>query len=232
MKAPLPPNEADRLQALAEYRLMDSGFDDAYDEITRLLAQICDVPIALIGLIDRDRQWFKSVVGLNSSETPRNETFCAHAILKPGEMMVVSDATADPRFADNPAVTGEPGIRFYTGLPLNTPEGQPLGTFCMVDVKPRILTAEQARMLQVLGRQISRLFELHKTSRKLADALGKVKVLEEILPTCGHCKAIRDEQGNWHSLESYLDAKVNVSMSHGICPDCMKKHYPGYKASR
>ncbi len=223
MEAAQPSNETERLKALAEYRLLDTEFEQAYDDITALLAHVCGCPIVLIGLIDERRQWFKSKIGIPTSENRRDQTFCQHAILQPDQMLVVDDATKDPRFADLPAVTVAGGVRFYAGMPLTTPDGLPLGTLCMADARPRQLSDEQLRVLRILARQVTSLFELRRATFNLAQALAKVKNLESLLPTCSYCKAIRDERGNWHSLETYLDERANVSLSHGICPECLTK---------
>ncbi len=131
----------------------------AFDDIARIAAEACDVPIALITLIDRDRQWFKGRVGLQMTEIPRAWAFCAHAILAPSEVFVVEDATADGRFASNPFVTGEPGIRFYAGAPLVTRTGAALGTVSVIDREPRTLEARQREVLKVLARQVVEMLE-------------------------------------------------------------------------
>ncbi len=118
--------------------MLDTSPEAAFDDITQLVARLCDVPIALVSLVDTDRQWFKSRVGLDSTQTAREMVFCAHTILE-NKPLVVADATLDARFADNPLVTGEPGIRFYAGAPLVTRSGFALGTLCVIEVQPREL---------------------------------------------------------------------------------------------
>ncbi len=231
MKAPLPPNEVERLNALRDYHLLDTEPEQDYDDLVRLAARICGTAIATVALIDRDRQWFKAAVGTTTRETPRDVAFCAHTILKPDEMLVVPDATRDVRFSSNPLVTGAPRIRFYAGVPLRAATGEALGSVCVIDSAPKILTADQLDSLAVIARQVNRLMDLRLASAKLARALAEVKVLEGLLPTCCHCKAIRDEQGRWQPMELYVMERTRSKFSHGICPDCARRLYPDYDLS-
>lgn len=174
--APLPPNEAERLAALQETGVLDTVGESVYDDLTHLAAALCDMPIALISLIDGQRQWFKSRVGLRMSETPREQAFCAYAILSPDALMEVPDALQDPRFADNPLVTGLPHIRFYAGSPILSEEGLPLGTLCVIDRKPRQLTPVQQASLRALARVTSELLRLRRqTLNQIGQTLGNLK---------------------------------------------------------
>lgn len=153
LSAPLPGREADRLRALYELDVLDTEAEDRFDRVTRLAAHILDVPIALVSLVDVDRQWFKSRVGLEAVQTPREHAFCAHAILD-DEVMVVGDATQDPRFAGNPLVVAAPDIRFYAGAPLIVGDDLRVGTLCVIDREPREVSEAQRRALEDLAKVV------------------------------------------------------------------------------
>ena len=170
--------EHERLAALARYGILDTAPEDAFDELVQLASTICEAPIALISLIDATRQWFKARVGLDATETPRAISFCTHAI-RERELFVVQDARADPRFAGNPLVTGEPHIRFYAGAPLLTPDGHSLGTICVIDREPRVLTAAQRHGLGALARQVVVQLELRRQIAEKAIAEERLALVVE-----------------------------------------------------
>lgn len=132
----VPPNEAERIAAIVNYGILDTGYEETFDRVTRIAANVFEVPIALVSIVDGTRQWFKSAVGLAARETPREISFCTHAILG-SDVFVVPDACLDQRFVDNPLVTGSPNVRFYAGAPLINPLGYALGTMCVIDRQPR-----------------------------------------------------------------------------------------------
>jgi diguanylate cyclase (GGDEF)-like protein len=165
--APKADRETRRLIALESYRILDTEFEEAFDRYTRLAAVLIDAPIAAISFVDAERQWFKSVIGMTLRETPRDVSFCAHAILQQ-RPLIVQDASLDPRFCDNPLVTSEPGLRFYAGAPLRTPDGENIGTICVLDPRPRDLTAEQQRSLADIADSVVTTLELYKTLREMS----------------------------------------------------------------
>ncbi|MGF7150576.1 PAS domain S-box-containing protein [Sphingomonas zeicaulis] len=186
-------DEQQRLDALAAYRILDTPAEQGFDEIVAFAAALCEVPTALISFVDRDRQWFKARTGLDAAETARSLSFCDHA-MRGDELMVVSDARRDPRFADNALVTEGLGIRFYAGAPLRTPEGVPLGALCVIDTQPRDgLTPLQRQGLNVLAAQVMARLALRRqdieheaqgqrTERARAESEEKFRLLADTMP--------------------------------------------------
>jgi diguanylate cyclase (GGDEF)-like protein len=168
-----PPDEQQRQQTLESLNILDTAIEERFERVTRLAARMMGVPIAAITMIDGDRQYFKSVQGLPSDDVPRETTFCSHTILR-NEPFIVGDALQDERFADNPTVVGDPGIRFYAGCPVHAPDGQPIGALCVIDRQPRALSETQLEDLKDLAAMV----EVEIKSRQIA--IAQLKMNEEL----------------------------------------------------
>lgn len=172
--------EKKRLNVLWQYDVLDTPPEALFDDLTELAARICEAPVALISLVDEDRQWFKSKVGTTLQETSRDISFCAHAIQQ-SCLFIVPDATKDERFAKSPLVTSEPNIRFYAGAPLISPDGYALGTLCIIDKVPRHLRQEQKEALTILARHVVSQLELRRRSAQLATSRKEARRLKSAL---------------------------------------------------
>ncbi|OOQ62285.1 hypothetical protein BC343_01630 [Mucilaginibacter pedocola] len=190
MSYPVPANEEERLDSLDSYDILDTMPENDFDELTHLASEICQTSISAISLIDDKRQWFKSIVGLSSTQTPREQAFCAHTILKPGEIMVIPDARQDSRFASNPLVTGNPNIVFYAGVPLVNEDGFALGSLCVIDTMPKQLTPRQLKSLRILGKQVITQMELRRKLARLErsnqDLLETNSFIQKFASTAAH----------------------------------------------
>ena len=176
-----PKNEAARISALRAYQILDTPPERAFDDITKLAAQILNVPVIAVSFLDDDRQWFKSTVGLNISGTSRDISFCGHAIVLK-EVMTVNDTHLDERFANNPLVTGESGFRFYAGAPLIDENGYGLGTLCALDTKPRVFTDEEKTVLRVLANQVLTQMTLRQEIAKRTASEALLRAVNDIAP--------------------------------------------------
>ena len=216
--APLPQTEAERLADLHSFAILDTEADAAIDEVVRLAARLSGCPIALVSLVDRERQWFLSRVGLEPQETPRDEALCAHAILTPAEPLAVADATHDPRFVDSALVTGAPHVRAYLGVPLVSAGGHAMGTLCVIDSTPRRHDPETVQALQVLARTVTSNLELRRALRqsremaltdaltglpnrralagRLAQELARGGVLAAVILDLDHLKQVNEAEGH------------------------------------
>jgi PAS domain S-box-containing protein len=199
MTASLPADEEARLDALRRYAILDTEPEQDFDDLTRLAAQICGTPIAVVSFIDERRQWFKSKVGLSVCETSRDVAFSAHTILQ-RDVFVVEDALADQRFASNPFVLGEPGIRFYAGAPLLTADGHALGALCVMDRVPRNVSAAESTALQALARQVIAQLELRRSVREQREfAAHEDSTARKLAET-----ALRESNEKFHQLANHL----------------------------
>lgn len=208
MRAPgIPANEAERLEALEAYRVMDTPPEDAFDDLTALAAWSLDVPIALVSLVDADRQWFKSRYGLDALETPRDISFCGHVVADQ-KIVVVSDALKDERFHDNPLVTDGPKVRFYAGVPLTTPDGHVLGTLCAIDHDAREVTEQQLDTLRILSRQVAAQLELRRQlllTRDYKQLFDNSNVLPAVTDFDGYFKRIN---WRWPAMLGYSEQEL------------------------
>ena len=180
------PREEERIEALLKYTILDSLPEPEYDNLTRIASIICGTPIAMISLVDTNRQWFKSKTGMCMSETDRDISFCGHAINQNGEMLIVPDARKDERFHDNPLTTGESQVVFYAGAPIHTPDGLPLGTLCVMDNKPGDLSESQKEALQDLAKQVMILMEFRRVIRVLFEQNNHILKLNGQLNEFAH----------------------------------------------
>ncbi len=209
LHASKPADEQARLDALRQYQILDTAAEAEFDALTEITARILQVPIVLVSIVDADRQWFKARFGLEVTETPRNISFCGHVVLAK-QTLIVPDARVDPRFVDNPLVTGAPHVCFYAGVPLQTPEGFPLGTLCAVDHKPRELSAEQVGLLERLARQAMALLTLRRRTLeyRYADE-ERQRLTQEIVTVLDHIPAMvgywDKDLRNRHANKTYFD---------------------------
>jgi PAS domain S-box-containing protein len=181
MKAPLPPDEVQRLETLRQYEVLDTPPEQSFDDLTLLASHICQTPMALVSLVDEKRQWFKSKIGVSAAETSRDIAFCAHTILHKDEVLEVCDAQLDPRFMDSALVTTDPHIRFYAGAPLVTSDGHALGALCVMDRAPRTLSAEQLAALRALSRRVVSQLEIQRQARELVNEAAERQRAETLL---------------------------------------------------
>ena len=228
--APIPDDEEVRLRALDRYAILDTLPERDYDDVTSLATYICGTPIALVSLVGRGRQWFKAKTGLGVRETARADSFCAHTVVSPemlsaaGEKMlpqtlVVEDARLDQRFADNPLVVGDPEVRFYAGAPLVTPEGHVLGTVCVIDMQPRVLTQPQIAALEALSRQVMTRLELRLKVVEEAKRADALRTAEKLAVVGRLASAVA------HEINNPLQSMTNLLFMAEVGPEAERSGY-------
>ncbi len=209
----IPSNETERLKALRSYEILDSISEKEYDQLTAIASQICGCKMSLISLLDENRQWFKSRVGLDVEETERKVAFCAHAINDPSHALIVPDARLDERFHDNPLVTGDPHLAFYAGVPLVNGDGLPLGTLCVLDNEPKNLNDAQLTALSALANQVMALLELRKSKFEMEAMLqqleDKNRELEQFAFVAAH-----DLKSPLNGISSLTEMLLNTGEQH------------------
>ena len=212
--AALPANEADRLKSLAAYQILDTLPEGVYDDITQIASEIAGTPIALLNIIDANRQWTKSRQGMEISEIPRELAFCAHAILNPDELLVVEDARYDERFHDNPLTTGGPNIVFYAGVPIVNDGGYALGALCVIDSRPRTLPDNKLMALKAIGKLVNVHFELRKTKLELERIHDEMKRLSKVKTS-----SVPPLPDQTQELVETILSSVNTLVKNGPRPD-------------
>ena len=221
--APLPFNEQERLEALQKYGILDTEPEAAFDAMVHLASYICQTPIAAISLVDEQRQWFKAIVGLDVAETSRNVAFCAHAILH-DETMIVRDAKEDERFCDNPLVTSSPDIRFYAGVPLVTSQGQHLGTLCVIDRVPRVLSADQLEAIQVLASNVMAHLDLRLSHKQIRQYMDDLQLAATIFEASSDSMIVTDAENRIITVNPAFTATTGYTISEvvGKSPSLLK----------
>lgn len=242
---PVPDNETERLNTLRSYDILDTEPENRFDDLTLLATKICGTPGAVISLVDENRQWFKSRIGVAATQTSREEAICAYAIMSP-DLFIVADAAQDTRFAHHSHVLGEHHVRFYAGAPLEAPNGHRLGALCVIDHVPRRLKPEQLESLHLLARQVMSQMTLGKYVQDMRTALQEKEsveldlkkllrdfqnshdlscLLDTSLPICYACKKVRDERGCWVHIEAYLTRSIGIGATSSICPECLRQRF-------
>lgn len=227
-RKPNSHSEPERVETLRHYEILDTPTDGAFDRVTALAARFFNVPISLVSLVDEDRIWFKSRFGLDLSQIDRAPGLCASAIFSESAY-VVKNAVEDPRTLANPLVAGSFGLKFYAAIPLVTHDGHGLGTFNIIDFKPRDFTSQDEENLKAFADIVMDQMELRLSARiactSLSNLLKKEHAIGDFLTVCAWTRKIRVE-GNWMSFEEFLMQRLGIPVTHGIHPDAAKNFIP------
>lgn len=214
-----------RVDALTEYAILDSDPEPRFDALTKILSLALDLPVAVISLVDADREWTKAAYGVAPASLPTEPGFAAEAITS-GGLSVIEDVAADPRFAAHPLVTGPRQLRFFVGAPLEIECGHRIGSLWALGPEPRTLLPRETELLRTLAQQVVEMLELRRTEAQLEDAVQRIRTLASLIPICSHCRKVRDDENHWSTLERLVQAKTGSRFTHGICPECVREHYP------
>jgi GAF domain-containing protein len=231
VNASLNQNNVRRLTTLRRYEILDSVVERTYDDIVRLASHIFDAPIAAILQMNNGQQLLKSCIGVRGGElfSLHTQSFC-HETMNEHEVLMVEDLAVDERFWQNPLVVSGPLVRFFAGAPLATADGKVAGALCVMDTKPRRALSREKDMLRSLSRMVMTTMELRRVSDALAEEVVRVKNLSGLLPICSGCKNIRNDSGYWQRVECYVQENSAAEFTHGMCPDCAHKFFPGVPA--
>lgn len=209
-KVPYPPQEEERIESLRSYEVLDSSAESNYDDIVALAASICNTPMAVISLIDVDRQWFKAKVGVEVTETPRDLAFCSYTVCG-NRPLVIENASTDPIFHDHPLVTGGINVRFYAGVPLLTGEGHALGSLCVIDTVPKVLSDRELEALKKLGKQVISLLELRKSESLLRKSNDRIMQFDRFFNLSPDVFTITDMSGRFIAMNPALTNAIGYT---------------------
>ncbi|KIG15345.1 Diguanylate cyclase (GGDEF domain) with GAF sensor [Enhygromyxa salina] len=214
-----------RVDTLHGYAILDSEPEPRFDALTKISSLALDLPVTLITLVDAAREWTKSAYGVELASLPTQLGFGSAAIAA-RQLLVIEDISTDPRFAAHPLVTGPLQLRFFAGVPLEVRCGHQIGSLCVFGQTPHAVTPRETELLLALAGQVVQMLELRRTESELEGAVQSIRTLATLIPICSHCRKVRDDENHWSTLERLVQAKTGSRFTHGICPDCVREHYP------
>jgi len=216
-----------RLEAVHACAVLGQDPDPRFTDVAQLACEVLDVPYAMICLVDESRQRPLATVGFATEPTPRACSFGEEVVsMRDTSLLLIADASGDARFANDPMVEAPMNVRFVAGAPLRLPSGSVLGALLMFDNQPRSLDARGRDLLTRFTARVVDLLELHRAAAELAHARAHLDSLATLIPICSHCRKVRNEGNQWQTLERLVQAKTGSRFTHGICPDCIREHYP------
>jgi GAF domain-containing protein len=216
------------VHTLHEYAMLDSDPEPRFDAITKILSLALELPVVLISLVHADREWVKVAYGVEPDAVLGELASLGFGaeVIGSADLLVVEDAAADPRFAAHPLVTGPQQLRFFVGAPLEIQGGHRIGSLCALGPTPRTLAPREAELVRMLALQVVEMLALRRTEAELEGARQRIRTLATLIPICSHCRKVRDDENHWSTLERLVQAKTGSRFTHGICPECVREHYP------